>query len=184
MTRVFALTAAASHGYFEVEIPPFAAENCGLRLPRIPIFFPGVLHFDPGQPLVHHEVREPYHAEDYICILYLSLHLKKKIGTNNNHTHAKKKSLKCVLCTCVALHDGNITASFAKGMNAMSATTSETILGGKRLQFEGKKCQACDLYHIPTHCMETLADISFRESRREQNYNTERTLLNCVILQL
>lgn len=92
MTRVFALTAAASHGYFEVEIPPFAAENCGLRLPRIPIFFPGVLHFDPGQPLVHHEVREPYHAEDYICILYLSLHLKKKIGTNNNHTHTQKKN--------------------------------------------------------------------------------------------
>lgn len=34
--------------------------------------------------------RSENHAEDYICILYLSLHLKKKIGTNNNHTHTKK----------------------------------------------------------------------------------------------
>lgn len=79
MTRVLALTASASHGYFEVEILLFVAENHGLRLPRIPIFIPGVLHFDPGQPLVHHEVREPYHAEDYICMLYLSLHLKQNI---------------------------------------------------------------------------------------------------------
>lgn len=79
MTRVLALTASASHGYFEVEIILFVAENHGLRLPRIPIFIPGVLHFDPGQPLVHHEVREPYHAEDYICMLYLSLHLKQNI---------------------------------------------------------------------------------------------------------
>lgn len=43
-----------------------------------------------------------------------------------------------MLCTCVALHDGNITASFAKGMNAMSATTSETILGGNGYNLKAK----------------------------------------------